>query len=237
MPVFPLNTAVVPGLILPLHIFEMRYRRLIADLLMIADPDAREFALIAVRDGHDPDTEGIDALHAIGVTVIVREVEELEDGCYDIVTTGQRRFRLHELVPDLTHAAAPPLLVGEIEYLPDTDDESAGLLVAEALRRFRVYRGLLSGQLDGELVLQSEDDGTDIDMEDEQLPGDPSVIGYLITAAMVIPTAERQRVLELDDAGERLRSVTALLRRENALIASLGALPALDLSIGNGSQN
>lgn len=237
MPVFPLNTAVVPGLILPLHIFELRYRRMIADLLMVQDPDAREFALVSVREGHDADVDGLGAVYDIGVTVRLREIDELEDGCYDIVTTGYRRFRLHDLMPDLSHAAAPPLLIGEIEYLDDADAGTSPAMAQEALRRFRIYRALLSGQLDGELIVDATGAQADVDMDDEQLPSDPAVIGYLIIAAMVIPTTERQQLLEFADAADRLRAVTSLLRRENALIAHLGALPALDLSIGNGSPN
>jgi len=233
LPLFPLSTAIVPGLILPLHVFEMRYRRLIADLLMREDPDSREFGLICVREGCDPDTEGMSGMHAVGVSVRVREVTELEDGRYDIVTTGSRRFRLHGVRPDMSHASAPPLLIGDVEYLPEIDGGSTAAMVTETLRRFRIYRGLLSGQLSADIA----SDADDFDLGDEQLPGDPSVIGYLVTAAMVIPTVERQRLLELPDAATRLRAASSLLRRENALISELGALPALDLSIGNGSPN
>ena len=236
LPLFPLNVTVVPGLILPLHVFETRYRRLVADLLVRPDSETREFGIIAVREGHDPVTEGIDALYPIGTSVILRETEANDDGSYDIVTVGSRRFRLHAVAPGPTWDNSAPLLMAEVEYLDEIDSGTNGPLVREALRNFRVYRGLLSGQF-GEEFEMSDADDIDIDMGDEEMPEDATVISYLITAAMVLGLEERQQLLAVPDTAARLRLACRLLHRENALISLFNALPAIDLSVGNGSVN
>ena len=236
LPLFPLNATIVPGLILPLHIFETRYRRMVADLLVRPDPDTREFGIIAVREGQNPITDGIGALYPIGTSAILRETESNDDGSYDIVTTGSRRFRLHAVAPGPTWDNSAPLMMAEVEYLDEIDSGNCGPLVGEALRSFRVYRGLLSGQFGEDFEISDADD-IDIDMGDEDLPEDATVISYLITAAMVLGMDERQKLLAIPDTAARLRLACRLLHRENALISLFNALPAIDLSVGSGSIN
>lgn len=236
LPLFPLNVTVVPGLILPLHVFETRYRRLVADLLVRTDPDTREFGIVAVREGRDPVSEGIDALFPVGTSVILRETEANDDGTYDIVTTGSRRFRIHAVAPGPSWDNSAPLLMAEVEYLDEVEGGDCTTLVAETLRHFRVYRGLLSGRFSEDLEMSDAED-IDIDLGDEQLPDDATVISYLVSAAMVLGLDERQQLLTMPSTSDRLRLAIRLLHRENALISLFNALPAIDLSIGSGSAN
>jgi hypothetical protein len=109
-----------------------------------------------------------------------------------------------------------------------------------ALRSFRVYRGLLSGRFGADSEIFGEDmesDDIDIDLGDEQMPEDATVISYLITAAMVLGMDERQQLLAIPDTASRLRLACRILHRENALISLFNALPAIDLSVGSGSVN
>src|SRR5215472_10605580 len=92
LPLFPLGAVLFPGLLLPLHIFEERYRQLVRDLQ--AGPEPRRFGVVAIRQGRETGVDGIQALYEIGCTATVRQVKELEDGRYDIVTVGTDRFRL-----------------------------------------------------------------------------------------------------------------------------------------------
>jgi Lon protease-like protein len=208
----------------------------VADLLVRADPDTREFGIIAVREGRNPVYEGLDALYPIGTSAILRETEANADGSYDIVTVGSRRFRFHAVAPGPTWDNSAPLIMAEFEYLDEIDSGNCGPLVSNALRSFRVYRGLLSGQF-GEEFEMSDADDIDIDLGDENLPEDATVISYLITAAMVLGMEERQQLLAIPDTAARLRLACRLLHRENALISLFNALPAIDLSVGNGSIN
>lgn len=219
LPLFPLNTPLVPGLVLPLHIFEPRYRELVQELLARPDEDEREFGIVAVRDGRTVEHDGLQALYPVGTATVLRQAEELADGRYDIVTTGSRRFRLLDV--DLSR----PLLRGTVEFLEDVTDPADALLARQVSRGFLRYRAALSGQVAD--VVEAADAVADDD--EGELPDDPAVLSYLVTAAMVLPVGERQRLLAAETVGLRLTAARALLARETGLITRLSAVPALDL--------
>jgi len=214
LPLFPLNAVIVPGLVLPLHIFESRYRELVEDLLANPDEEAREFGIVAVRDGRDIDRDGVDAFYPVGTAALLRQADRLEDGRYDIVTTGSRRFRIRGI------DTGEPLIQGSVEFLDDPTDPVDVVLATQVALRFADYRQALSGQVTGEAP---DDDG-------EELPDDPTVLSYLVTAAMVLPPDERQELLAAATTTDRLTIARGLLRRETGLISALGALPAIDLT-------
>ena len=219
---FPLNTILVPGLVLPLHIFEPRYRLMVQELLEIPDEDEREFGVVSIRDGHDVTTLGIDALHPIGISAIMREVTPSEDGRYDIVTTGARRFTVKAV------DTSSPLLSADVEWLPEpvpVESAELSLLTKSTLSEFAAYRAALSGELNSNVSIF------------EELPKDPVVVGYLLTAAILLPADERQALLGAETAESRLELVRTLLRRETSLIQHFGALPAIDLLTDNFSSN
>ena len=95
LPLFPLSTVLFPGMRLPLHVFEERYRALVAELL--AGPEPRRFGVIAIRKGRETGIDGVHSLYQIGCTATLRRVERLEDGRFDLVTVGTERFRLKAL--------------------------------------------------------------------------------------------------------------------------------------------
>ena len=111
LPLFPLGAVLYPGMLLPLHIFEERYRQLVQDLL--DGPDPRRFGVIAIRKGRETGIEGVQSLYEIGCIATLRRVEQLEDGGFDIITVGTQRFKLLSL--DETR----PYLQGEVELLDD----------------------------------------------------------------------------------------------------------------------
>jgi Lon protease-like protein len=223
LPLFPLNTVLVPGLVLPLHIFETRYRELIEELLANPDEEAREFGIIAVRDGCDVDRDGILALYPVGTAAVLRQAERLPDGRFDIVTTGSRRFRISSI------DTAASLIRGEVDFLDDVTDPSDAMLAEQVAFRFAAYRLALSGRVIDENELT-------VDVV-EELPDDPVVLSYLVTAAMVLPPQERQDLLAAETTAIRLTAERALLRRETGLISALGAVPAIDIASAAPSVN
>lgn len=196
---------------MPLHIFEPRYRVMVEHLLEIPDEDEREFGVISVRDGGNP--RSIEGCFPIGTATVLRQVQSLDDGRLDIMTTGSRRFKILHL------DASQPLLHAEVEWLSDVTSPEDAVLAQHTAKAFTVYRSILGGQLTDE---------TDADIDD--LPEDPTVLSYLITAAMVLPNDERQSLLAAVDTATRLRTARTLLHRENMLIAALGAVPAIELT-------
>jgi uncharacterized protein len=210
LPLFPLGTVLYPGLLLPLHIFEDRYRQLVRDLLDESGP--RHFGVIAIRRGRETGVDGISALHEIGCIATLRQVTERDDGGFDLVTVGTQRFRLLELDD------SRPYLQGEVDLLADdAGDESAAAVAAEAVRRgFRGYLDALSQR-----------GVTQVAVPD--LPAEPVLLSYLVAASMIIELSDRQVLLAEPDAASRLAAERALLHRETNMLQSLTSTPAPDL--------
>ena len=214
-PLFPLGSVLFPGLALPLHIFEERYRQLVARLSEGEDDVERSFGVVAIRAGHEVGASSVAALHEVGTTALLRRVTPYPDGRSDILTVGARRFRLHAVDDSL------PYLQAEVEWIPEANGASDSLaeLSASVAARFADYQTLLAGGPDG--------DG-DPD-ETGQLPDDPTVLSYLVSAAMLLDVSDRQRLLAAPTTTDRLARLTTLLAREQTVIGLLGAVPATDL--------
>jgi Lon protease-like protein len=213
VPLFPLRAVLVPGLVLPLHIFEPRYRLMIQTLRERPE-DERGFGIVAIRPGADPEAEGMAALYEVGTMARLTKVDPLPDGRYDIVTVGARRFTIESLDTSLPYAQAEVHLQGE----PVGDPMRATELSCTATRLLVEYRALIAGW------------GV-IDMaEIENLPDDPVVLSYLIASAVVTDLSVRQRLLGIADAEQRLAAACELLRREISVMATLPSMPAVDLA-------
>ncbi len=213
IPLFPLGTVLVPGLVLPLHIFEPRYRELVADLGELAEDD-RGFGVVAIREGREVGADGVTALYDVGTMAMLQEVDPYPDGRADIMTHGDARFRLLRLLD-----VGTPYLRGEVEWLGEDDgDGSADVLSESVHRRFEAYRAAVAGAGAVEAVHML------------MLPHDPRVLSYLVAAAMVLDLRDRQRLLEAGTTVDRLRLEISLLARETAMMRELPSLPAIDLA-------
>jgi hypothetical protein len=210
LPLFPLGAVLYPGMLLPLHIFEERYRQLIRDLLDGAQ--ARRFGVIAIRKGRETGIDGVDSLYEVGCTATLRRVDRHDDGRFDIVTVGTQRFRLLRL--DQTR----PYLQGEVEMLTEgpTDPAVAGPAVRVIQAAFREYLDALT-----------EWGGATIRLE--ELPDEPELLSFIVAAAMVIDLPERQAMLAESDTLRRLAMQRALLSRETAMLRTTTSRPAPDL--------
>ncbi len=208
LPLFPLGSVLVPGLVLPLHVFEPRYRVLVQALMELPEGAERQFGVIAIRAGREVGADGVRALHGVGCTAELREVTPYDDGRYDIVTVGETRFRLE----GIDEGAGTPYLTGLVDLLPERDgDGDVEVLARQVTRRFAEYRDRLG-------------------VEITELPEQPSVVSYLVAAAVVLELPDRQALLEQATTAGRLRAELDLLRRESALIQAFRSLPAVDLT-------
>jgi Lon protease-like protein len=126
IPLFPLGTPLFPGVVLPLQIFEPRYRRLMKDLLALPESaDRRFFGVVAIRQGWEVERIApAEALYDIGCTARVQAVRPQPDGGFRIVTVGGERFRLLDVVV----GEDPPYLQAEVEWLGEEEaaEEAAG---------------------------------------------------------------------------------------------------------------
>jgi uncharacterized protein len=210
LPLFPLGAVLYPGMLLPLHIFEERYRQLVRDLL--DGPEPRRFGVIAIRKGRETGIDGVQSLYEIGCTAVLRRVDQHEDGRYDIVTVGTDRFRLLGL--DETG----PYLRGEAEILAEAPADPAS---ARASARFVqvAFREYLDALTEG--------GGVTVRLED--LPDEPVLLSFVVAAAMVIDLPERQALLDEPDPVRRLGLERALLSRETAMLRTTTSRPVPDL--------
>jgi Lon protease-like protein len=214
LPVFPLNTVLFPGLVLPLHVFEERYRALVRHLVSLPEGTPREFGVVAIRQGWEtltPPISGLSAaavsLHEIGCSAELRRVTELPDGRYHIVTVGRQRFRIARI-----DAHSTPYLQAEVEWLPESPEDAdlADLLAPRVLAVFRQYLRLLRGESQ---------------QFSEQLPDDPTVLSHLVAATAVLTVDDRQRLLAAPGTAQRLREELRLLTREVTLLRHVRAVP------------
>jgi len=210
LPLFPLGAVLYPGMLMPLHIFEDRYRQLVGDLL--AGPEPREFGVIAIRKGRETGVDGVHSLYEIGCTASLRRVDRLDDGRFDIIIVGARRFRLLRL--DETQ----PYLQGEVEPLATepVDPAAAGPAVRVVQGAFREYLDALT-----------EWGGATVRLE--ELPDEPSLLSFIVAAAVVIDLPERQALLAESDTLGRLAAERALLSRETAMLHTTTSRPVPDL--------
>lgn len=218
LPVFPLSTVLFPGLVLPLHIFEERYRALVRELsAQPAEPPA-EFGVVTFRHGSEvapepgdgpappPEPVGATELYEVGCTAELRHVSELPDGRFDIMTVGRRRFRVLDVAQ-----GAEPYLTARVEWLPDDErpDALAELLRPRVLAAFQTYLQLLRPNAD---IL-------------DQMPDDPTVLSHLVAATAQLTVDERHALLAAPDTAARLRAELRLLNREAGLLARVRAVP------------
>jgi uncharacterized protein len=222
LPLFPLSTVLFPGMRLPLHVFEERYRTLVAELL--DGPEPRQFGVIAIRSGREVGASGVAALHEVGCVAVVRQVAAHADGRYDLQTVGTERFRLASI------DRSRPYLRGEVELLPDGVAEpgaaegAAVVVVRQVQAGFRAYLNALADQGGG--VISVAD-----------LPDEPVLLSYVIGAAMIIDLPERQSLLAAPDALSRLRLERSLLVRETAMLRATTSRPAPDYAHEQFSPN
>jgi Lon protease-like protein len=223
LPLFPLGAVLFPGMVLPLHIFEERYRHLVRDLLDAPEP--RRFGVIAIREGRETGVDAVTALYEIGCVAELREADEHPDGRFDIITVGTSRFRLGAL------DRSRPYLQAEVEHIIDGLDSQDGRdgrdsrdgRVGEVVLAVRVAQVAFREYLDA-LV---QNGGATIRME--ELPDEAVLLSYVIAATMIIDLPERQGLLAEPDVLSRLTAERALLVREAAMLRATTTRPAPDL--------
>lgn len=192
IPLFPLSVVLFPGTPLPLHIFEPRYRELLAD----AEAGDHLFGLSYF--GEAPEGADRPPIGHLGCVAQVRDVQELPDGRSNILTIGQLRYRLDEYV-----ATDKPYLVGRVSYFADEPEAETELfpLSAEVLDLFmRIARAIRT----------INDDRSEL----PDLPAtDPEHLSFLVAAAIELPDEVKLELLELRSTSERLRRLRTFLTR------------------------
>ena len=193
LPLFPLQTVLYPGLPIPLHVFEDRYRKMFKRVL---DGD-RRFGVVAIVRGRDVDAGA--TYHPVGCVAEVAEVDRHADGRLDVVARGRSRFEIDGV------AQAAPYIVAEVRELPEATGDGAEDRAVKAGRLFTRYVATL-------LRMANEP------AEPVDVPDDPVAASYLIATGLQVDLADKQRLLSIPSASERLAAEATLLRRELVLL-------------------
>jgi Lon protease-like protein len=220
LPIFPLNTVMFPGVRVPLHVFEDRYRALVHHLLTIPDKSLRLFGIVAIREGYEVGQHGVHSVHRVGCVVQMTSVEPYEDGRFDIEVLGRRRLRLDGL------DTSREFLVGDVETLPDSEKPLPAAIgeAEKAYATFEEYRRRLSQMRGGDVL-------------DGDLPRDPELLSYSLAATCLLTLQERQALLEADSSYDRLVMLRLALREEMRAMRAIPSLPATEVARTSWSPN
>jgi Lon protease-like protein len=212
LPLFPLGAALVPGMELPLHIFEERYRRLMSDRRG-ADPI---FGVVLIRAGREVADHPV--VFRVGTAASVVDATEHEDGRSSIVVRGGRRFAVGE------EDWSTGYLTATVDWLdePEGDVRRCRELAIRAADRWRKFVAALA-----RLVGDRDEVDAIADQIVARLPGDPTERCYAIIGQLPVPATTRQRLLELATTENRLQTLIDLLESERKLMTALGTMPTL----------
>lgn len=195
LPMFPLGTVLLPGSILPLHVFEPRYLELLHHCL----EHAPEFGVVLITEGHE--VGGTDQRSAVGTVARIVEAMEASGGRWMVSTIGTRRIRVDRWLP------AEPYPLAEVQDWPDGPAEAG---IEDLL-------GVAVGLLRNCLARQTEL-GEDVIPATFDVPEDPTVASYLLTSAASLDASDSQRLLEAPDPTRRLEDLVGVLRARLAVL-------------------
>ena len=210
LPLFPLNTVLFPGLPLPLHIFEERYKLMIATCLVTDS----EFGVLLIRSGVE--VGGTAEPYEVGTIARIADVERLPDGRMNLVTVGTERFRLVEIVE------REPYMVGRVEPFPNGGGTADPELTADVRDKFLAYLRDLRPEL--------------AEQTPSKLADEPEALSFQLAAALPIVPARRQALLAMDSTSARLRALGLVVQREHQAL-QLAGRAAPTKSIGPFSVN
>ena len=199
MPMFPLGMVLVPGGILPLHVFEPRYRQMIIDCLQADGHPEFGQALIT----HGADAGGGDERAMVGTVAQMIQVEALDEERYALVAVGTRRIRVNAWLPD------DPYPIADVDDWPDDEPDADGLDIAVAATHARVQAALKMAVELGDASSESVE---------SEISDDPLVATYHLASLAPIGPADRYRLLTASGPSERLNVLDDVLDDVEAML-------------------
>jgi hypothetical protein len=191
---FPLGSVLLPTAVLPLHVFEPRYRQLVRDCVDAAE---HEFGVVLIDRGSE--VGGGDLRRDVGVVARMLQVAELDDGRYAVVAVGTRRIRVNHWMAD------DPYPQAEVEDWPDdhqTVDDAALEEVSAAARRCRALAVEMG----------------EVSSSDDEISDDPLVASYQLTALAPLGPQDHYALLAAAGPADRLDALRAALSDTHELL-------------------
>lgn len=198
---FPLGTVLLPGMVLPLHVFEPRYRQMLTDVL----ENGRRFGVVLIERGHE--VGGDDSRTSVGTMAEIVRAEEFDDGRWVVIAVGTDRIRVERWLEDAPYPRA------EISLWPDDDENVDASLLSE-----------VGDRLERVLALSSElgEDVPDVDFDTT-----PLTASFQAVILSPLGPQDTQDLLAQPDGRERLTRLADMLdEREDILRFRLGGAEA-----------
>jgi Lon protease-like protein len=201
LPLFPLNVVLFPTVLLPLRIFEERYKLMLQQCLQ----GDQTFGVVLIKSGRE--VGGPAAPHPIGTQARIVDVVPRPDGRFNLAMVGVRPFRILELLRQ------EPYLVGRVEFLQyEMGQPDAVASLAEPVRQaFRKHIHLLAA------LTQQQPPDSPLDM-------DPEDLSYAVAGGLQVGVLQKQDLLETPTVEERMRKELKMLEEENKALQIFVAL-------------
>ena len=204
IPLFPLNVVLFPGMMLPLHIFEDRYKTMIKDCM--ANDEIFGVVLAKNNSAQQPNVSGLylDDIYTIGTTARITAVERLENERLNLITVGQERFLIKSI-----EAGLEDVLIGQVDPLPmyekhnSTEINNLTTKLKPLVERYINHLATASGE----------------DISNATLPTDPAALAYLGAMAVQGPLPDKQQLLATNSLRALIAKTVSVLDRENQILA------------------
>jgi hypothetical protein len=178
---FPLNTVLFPGAILPLHIFEPRYREMISRCIELKQP----FGVVLIQEGEE--VGGTAEPYEIGTTAVIQNVLRFMDGRMLLSAQGEKRFRIEQIVQH------EPYMVASVQFLEEEITPDAPALAIHVRELYVKHRDAVAH-------------ATGVTQPLEDLSDDPIMMSYQLSDQFRIINYSKQQLLEAD-VDERLMAI------------------------------
>ncbi len=195
VPLFPLYTVLFPGMLLPLHVFEPRYLRLMDRVLNTRE----ELGIVLIAKGKEVGGPAIP--HEVGTLGRIVRMERLENGSMHVVVQGTRRFRIREV----NHQE--PYLQAHVEVVREEREDSvrAYALSLKVRELWHQYSTLLR-------------EAIGLDLTPERVPDDATDLAFFVAGNLHAGLTDRQRLLIQWSVADMLAEEIRVLQREISLL-------------------
>lgn len=196
IPLFPLkNVVLFPGMVLPLHIFEMRYREMINRCI----DERLPFGVVLIKEGQEVGAAAVP--HMTGTLAKIVRVERLEDGCLNITTIGTERFIIQKVMQQHSY------LTATVHTLPTINGSTKIATELAQKMRPRLYQ-----------YVEWLSKANNADLKLDRLPEEPMTLAFLVAIALQISPDQKQALLEKPGVPEILVNELNLLAHENMML-------------------
>lgn len=205
IPLFPLSVVLFPGMMLPLHIFEERYKAMIKQCLATG----QSFGVVLARSkqAQAPNTVNLylGDLYEIGTTARITAVENLDDGRMNLITVGQERFIIKDI-----YASKDDYLIGEVDPFPLEESEEEKKKITSLVHKLKP----MVRQYINHLA-----DASGENLANATLPSDPIALAFLAGTALQGPLSDKQKLLSAKSLSRLIADTVSVLDREDQILA------------------